>query len=86
MSRVKDYALISRLLASQSGRPVMIVAGVRGSGTEVAADFVTSQSFIETMARKAPIGWEKKNLQIVLETQVINCHPGPPQIVAIHVW
>lgn len=86
MSRVKDYALISRLLASQIGQPVLIVAGVRGSGTEVAADFATSQSWIETMARKAPSGWGKKNVQIVLETQVINGNPGPPQIVAIHVW
>lgn len=30
--------------------------------------------------------WKRKNLEIVLETQVIQGRPGPPRISAVHVW
>jgi hypothetical protein len=30
--------------------------------------------------------WKRKNLEIVLETQVIQGRSGPPHVVAVHVW
>jgi hypothetical protein len=33
-----------------------------------------------------PPNWKQKNLEIVLETQVIQGRSGPPRIAAVHVW
>jgi hypothetical protein len=41
---------------------------------------------MELLAKKAPEGWERKNVQIVITTQVINRHSGPPRVVAVHYW
>jgi hypothetical protein len=82
----RDYAVVSRLLTGRSGRPVLTIAGLGGLGTEVAGDFVTNQSFLEAMASQAPRNWQNRNMQIVIETEVIDGHAGPPKIEAIHVW
>jgi hypothetical protein len=38
------------------------------------------------MAAKAPRGWQNRNLQIVVATEVIDGHPGPARIELVHVW
>jgi len=35
---------------------------------------------------QAPGNWKHKNLEIVLETQVIQGRSGPPRITAVYVW
>jgi hypothetical protein len=84
--RARDFGLITRLLESKSGKPALVVSGVRGNGLDAAAEFVTGRSYVDLLARNAPAGWERKNLQIVVETEVINGLSGPPRIVALHVW
>jgi hypothetical protein len=84
--RTRDFGLITRLLESRSGKPVLVVSGTGGNGLDAAAEFVTDRSNIDLMARNAPVGWERKNLQIVLEANVINGLSGPAKVVALHVW
>jgi hypothetical protein len=38
------------------------------------------------MLKHVPSNWKQKNLEIVLETQVIQGRSGPPHISAVHVW
>jgi len=38
------------------------------------------------LRRILPSGWEERNLQIVLETRVVNGTPTPPKFVAWHSW
>jgi len=40
---------------------------------------------MEEMLRQVPQNWNK-NMEIVLETQVIQGRSGPPRITAVHVW
>ena len=82
----RDFAVVSRLLTPRSGKPVMAVAGLHGNGTEVAGEFATNRAFLEALAQKAPPGWERRNLQVVLETEVIDGHSGPPLLLAVHSW
>src|ERR1035438_4114052 len=35
---------------------------------------------------KAPPDWEKKNMEAVIETQVIQGHSGPPNVLAVETW
>jgi hypothetical protein len=81
-----SYAVITKLLNTRSDKPVLMLAGLTGPATITAADFVTDRLFLERLEREAPQGWEGKSVQIVTETEMIDNHPGPPRILAVHVW
>jgi len=82
----RDYAIISRLLPSRTDRPVLMLAGLTGFGTSTAAEFVSDPAFLSRLGASAAAGWQEKNLQVVIETEVIDAHAGPPRVLAIHVW
>lgn len=81
-----DYALVTRLMDTQLNRRVIAIGGISGLGTQVAADFATNERSWEQVAQMAPAGWEKGNLQVLLETRIVGDTPSPPTIAAIHVW
>jgi hypothetical protein len=82
----QDYAIITRIFHPATHRVFLSPAGLNGFGTEAAADFLTHPEYWKDLARIAPAGWQNKNFQIVLETQIIGDHPSPPEIVATHFW
>jgi hypothetical protein len=61
-------------------------AGIGRGGTVAAGEFLVDQRHIDEMLHMAPSDWKCKNLEIVLETQVIQSHSGPPRISAAYVW
>jgi hypothetical protein len=81
-----DYAIVARYFDPVIEQPVIIVAGVGETGTVSASEFVTSERAIEDMNKLAPKGWNHGNVEVVLQTSVIDGHPGPPHIVASHFW
>lgn len=81
-----DYAVVARYLDPLIEQPVVIVAGIGQTGTVAASEFVTSERAIEEMNKLAPKGWKNGNLEIVLETSVIDGHPGPAHVVASRFW
>jgi hypothetical protein len=81
-----DYAIVARYFDPVIEQPVVIVAGVGQTGTISASQFVTSERMIEDMNKLAPKGWNHGNLEVVLQTSVIDGHPGPPHIVASRFW
>lgn len=81
-----DYAVVTRLVNSRTGQFVVIVAGIRSYGTQAAGEFVSNSQQLQAALQAAPPGWEKKNLQIVLETQVTDGLPSPAQVVAFYAW
>ena len=82
----EDYALVTRLLNSRTGQFVVLVAGIQSYGTQAAGEFVSSPESLQAALRKAPPDWERKNMQILLRTPVIDGLPGPAEVVAIYVW
>jgi hypothetical protein len=84
--RVVDYGEVSRVLDSSTGQVLITVAGVGPWGTQAAADFVSKDDFLAQGLRSAPAGWQDKNLEIVLKTNVTDSVPGPPQVVAARFW
>ncbi len=82
----EDYAIVSRYLDPQAERVVMIVAGMGKDGTTAAGEFVTDPKYLETLASVAPPDWERKNLQVVLATEVVNGNSGPPRILTTYFW
>ena len=85
-SQTADYALISRVYDSTTGRMVVVVAGIGAIGTMAAGEFLIDTQYFEQLARQAPRDWEHKNVQVVITAQVINGHAGPPRVVTAAFW
>jgi hypothetical protein len=82
----EDYAIVSRILNSKTGEILIAAAGIGQAGTRAAGEFLTSPNAITSVMLGAPKGWEKRNMQIVLHTTVINGSPNPPDVVATYYW
>jgi hypothetical protein len=82
----EDYAIISRILNSKTGEILITAAGIGHAGTRAAGEFLTSPNDIDSLMLTAPKGWEKRNLQIVLHTSVINGSPNHPDVIATYYW
>jgi hypothetical protein len=86
LERIDDTALVARLLDSATGQFTMIVAGIGTEGTQAASEFVTRPQLLEQAVRVLPVGWQKKNVEVVLRTRVTDFVPGPPSVADVHVW
>ncbi len=82
----KDYAIVARLIDPNTDQYAVVAAGIGRGGTVAAGEFLVDGHHMEEMLPHVPTNWKKKNLEIVLETQVIQGRSGPPHISAIHVW
>lgn len=81
-----DYALVARFRDPTTECPVMVIAGIGPYGTEAAGEFVQSPQHLAELAAKLPHGWENKNLELVLKTNVIGAKAGPPVLVTAYTW
>lgn len=81
-----DYAIVTRVFNKTTEQAVVVVAGITRSGTNAAGELLTNKDYFAQAVAKAPAGWEKHNMQIVLTTRVYGGNPGPPQVVATHFW
>lgn len=82
----KDFALITRIVDPNTDRILVAAGGLWGYGTLAAGEFLSDPKYMETLDRQAPPGWHKKNLQIVLSTEVIKGNSGPPRVLASYSW
>ena len=82
----EDYAVVTRLLNSGTGQFVVVLAGIKSYGTQAAGEFVSSQEYLQNGLQSVSSDWEKRNVQIVLETPVTDNLPGSPHVVASYVW
>jgi hypothetical protein len=82
----EDFAVVSRVSNPRTGRITITVAGLYGYGTLAAGKFLTDQTFLQKMSEVAPVGWQDRNMQIVIGTEVIQENSGPPRILATAFW
>jgi len=82
----KDYAIVARLVDPNSDQYVVVAAGIGRGGTVAAGEFLVDTRRMNDTLSQAPGNWKHKNLEIVLETQVIQGRSGPPRITAVYVW
>lgn len=81
-----DYALVTRLVFSKTGQPLIAIAGINDSGTRAAAEFITNDEQVGELIKSAPKGWNKENIQFVLQTKVVNNIPSTSTVVAVRYW
>jgi hypothetical protein len=81
-----DFGIVARLLDSKTGQFTVIAAGLTSSGTQAAGEFVSNPDFLDKGMRAVSAPWQKKNLELVLQTTVTDSTPGPPHVVASYTW
>lgn len=82
----KDFALVARILNSKTGQFLTIISGIGMVGTKAAGHAISHESDLKTALGSAPAGWERKNIEVVLETDVVDGSPSPPRAVDLKVW
>jgi hypothetical protein len=82
----KDYAIVARFIPPDTDQYAVVVAGIGRGGTVAAGEFLVDEHRMQEILAHAPQDWQTKNIEIVLETQVIQGRSGPPHVRAIHSW
>ena len=82
----KDYAIVARFVEPNTDQFAVVAAGIGRGGTVAAGEFLVDTHRMEDMLNQIPKDWKHKNVEVVLETQVIEGRSGPPRITAVHVW
>jgi hypothetical protein len=82
----RDYGLITRQLSGKAGPFLVQVAGISHFGTAAASEILVQPQELEKVLRSESINLQKKNLQIVVSTDVTDERAGPPHIVAVSSW
>jgi hypothetical protein len=81
-----DYGIVARFTDANTGKPSIIVAGIGRGGTIAAGEFLTNPDDLAQLRRAMQSADSKKNLEIVLSTQIIDGQPGTPKMEASYFW
>jgi DNA-binding winged helix-turn-helix (wHTH) protein len=82
----RDYAIIARFTDSNTGKLAVVVAGIARGGTIAAGELVTDSTYLAQLASAARASGNKKNMEIVLSTPIIDGEPGSPKVEATYFW
>ena len=82
----EDCAIVARFYDPTTGGVVMVIAGAGRNGTEAAGEFVASKELLRELDKRLPSDWKNKNLEVVLQTKVIDGRTGSPSIEATYLW
>ena len=80
-----DYAVIARMDDVTTGVPVLIEAGLDNDGTLAASELISSGESPANLVNE-PSCRGKKNLQAVIESQIIDTKSGPPHVMRLTCW
>lgn len=76
-----DYGIVARLKDSITEKSVMVIGGLSVEVTMSAEEVVTHPQYLEELLKSAPEGWDNRNMEAAVETQVIDGKSGPPKVV-----
>jgi hypothetical protein len=82
----EDYALIARAVEPETGQMMLVIAGLSEKGSAAALEFVTNPKYLNRFASQAPAGWERRNIELVVKSDLVSDDWGEPRVVAMHFW
>jgi hypothetical protein len=82
----RDYAIVARFTDSNTGKLAIVVAGIGRGGTIAAGEFLTDTNDLSQLMRAAKAAGDKRNMEFVLSTQIIDGEPGSPKMEAAYFW
>jgi hypothetical protein len=78
----EGYTLVCRLLNPDSGRPIMLVAGIGARDTQAAVGLLSKRSYFDLFVKSAPHNWPREDFEVVLHNLVHGDVPGIPTVVS----
>ncbi len=84
-SVTRDYAIIARVHAEDTGQPQVLVAGIGMSGTAAAGELLTSAATMELLRQRVGKAFDHADFEAVISTDVVNGIAGSPKILTIAV-
>jgi hypothetical protein len=85
-SVAKDYGILARFVDPDTGQTTWLIGGLGSSGTMAAGEFATNPDELREMIDAAPKGWQTKNFEVVIESDVVRGVAGKPKLVAKEFW
>ena len=82
----RDYAIMARFTDPNTGKLAMVVAGIGRGGTRAAGEFFTDNGNLSQLMRAAHAAGDKKNMEVVLSTEIIDGEPGAAKMEAEYFW
>jgi hypothetical protein len=82
----EDYAVISRAFDPETHSTIILVSGCMQYGTEGAARVITSAEMLAPLLHDAPADWQHKNLQLVVQFNIVANSPASSRVVASYYW
>ena len=82
----RDYAIVARFTDPNTGKLAVILAGIGPGGTRAAAEYITDSAYLTQLMRAAQAAGDKKNMEFVISTQIIDGEPGTPRVEASYFW
>ncbi len=82
----RDYAILARFTDTNTGKLTVILAGLARGGTITAGEFLTDANDMAQLKRASQAAGDKKNMEVVLSTPIIDGEPGSPKIEATYFW
>jgi hypothetical protein len=85
-SSADDYALVARFRDPTTDSWVVVLAGLGRNGTEAAAHFATSPHYMQLLRDRLGSDLSNRNVEAVLQVNVIDGKTGAPSILAVRAW
>lgn len=82
-SVTRDYAIIARIHAADTGEPQVIVAGIGMSGTAAAGELLTDPEQLEALRRRVGPSFDNRDFEAVISTDVVNGIAGTPKVLTV---
>jgi hypothetical protein len=65
---------------------MLVIAGLSEKGSAAALEFVTNPKYLDRFAVTASPGWERRNIELVIKSDLLNDDWGEPRVVAANIW
>lgn len=82
-SVTRDFAIIARIHAEDTGQPEVIIAGIGMSGTAAAGELLSDPAQMEVLRQRVGKAFDKGDFEAVISTDVANGIAGTPKIVSV---
>ncbi len=81
-----DYAIVARFRSNSTGNMVVVVAGLKRFGTDAASQFLSSAESLQQLDMRLGRDWHKRNIEVLIKTDVASARVGAPQILDAYDW
>lgn len=82
----RDFGLLARFESQVTDQPTILVGGLSALGTLSIGEFATDERSMQSLEDMLPSGKSFRNVEAVMETEVIDGKPGHSRVVAVDFW